>query len=73
MYFVVNFEGVSGAVGFKPRYIGDLYPVSLVKFDEITREILRDSNGFCIRCEPNEPGIFVGKINRKYEKLLCSS
>lgn len=62
---IVNFEGVSGAVGFKPRYIGDLYPVSLVKFDEITREILRDSNGFCIRCEPNEPGIFVGKINRK--------
>lgn len=63
---IVNIDGRIGAVGFKPRWIGDrVYPIALIKFDEITGLPLRNKNGLCIRCEPDEPGIFVGKINPK--------
>lgn len=28
-------------------------------------EPIRDENGRCIKCKPEEPGIFIGKINRR--------
>lgn len=62
---IVNFEGVPGAVGFKPRYIRGAYPIYLVKYDELTGEPTRNSEGYCTECDTNEPGIFIGKINKK--------
>ncbi|KAL7295312.1 hypothetical protein TKK_0011343 [Trichogramma kaykai] len=54
-----------GAVGFVPRYAGSLYPVALLKVNEVTGEPIRGPDGLCIICEPGEPGVFVGKINPK--------
>lgn len=61
----MNFDGVVGAVGFKPRYIGNLYPISLIRYDEVKGEPIRDKSGRCIRCQPGEPGVFIGQINKR--------
>jgi solute carrier family 27 (fatty acid transporter), member 1/4 len=60
---LANFNNKVGAVGFVPPVATFLYPVNLVRCDEDTGEPLRDSNGHCMRCEPGEPGVFIGKIN----------
>ena len=39
-------------------------PLKLIKVDKTTGEPLRDENGFCIKCQPNEEGEFIGKIVR---------
>ncbi|XP_071034549.1 long-chain fatty acid transport protein 1 isoform X3 [Parasteatoda tepidariorum] len=59
---VINIDNKVGAVGFMSRIIPTIYPVSLIKIDTATGEPVRDKNGLCIRCEPGEPGEFVGKI-----------
>ena len=51
-----------GAVGFVSRIAPAVYPVALIKVNEETGEPVRDANGLCIRCQPFEPGMFVGKI-----------
>ncbi|XP_067006240.2 long-chain fatty acid transport protein 1 [Anabrus simplex] len=62
---LVNIDNTTGAVGFVPRYASSVYPVGLIRVDEDTGEPIRDKSGLCIRCQPGEPGIFVGKINPK--------
>ncbi|CAL1285537.1 unnamed protein product [Larinioides sclopetarius] len=59
---VVNIFGKQGAVGFLPIIYERLYPVSLVKVDPETREIVRNEKGLCIRCKPGEQGQVIGKI-----------
>ncbi|CAG5115530.1 unnamed protein product, partial [Candidula unifasciata] len=59
---IVNFENRVGAVGFGTRIAPFLYPITLVKVDPETNEVLRDKNGVCIKAEPGEPGELVGKI-----------
>jgi solute carrier family 27 (fatty acid transporter), member 1/4 len=54
-----------GAVGFVPSFAKKLYPVTLVKCNEVTGEPLRDGNGRCTKCGVGEAGVFVGKINPK--------
>ncbi|KOB68455.1 Uncharacterized protein OBRU01_18294, partial [Operophtera brumata] len=44
-----------GAIGFLSRLVSSIYPLTLVKCDEINGEILRDSDGRCITCGPHEP------------------
>lgn len=63
---LVNIDNTIGAVGFVPQCATFLYPVNLVRCDEETGEPLRDSNGRCTKCEPGEPGVFIGKINPKH-------
>lgn len=60
---LVNIDNRVGAVGFVPKYAGGLYPVALLKVNEETGEPIRGPDGFCIPCQPGEPGVFVGKIN----------
>lgn len=60
---LANFYNKVGAVGFVPPCATFLYPVNLVRCDEETGEPLREANGRCMRCEPGEPGVFIGKIN----------
>ncbi|KAL0812134.1 hypothetical protein ABMA28_009512 [Loxostege sticticalis] len=62
---LVNMDSKIGAIGFLSRMVSSIYPLTLVKCDEITGEILRDSNGKCIRCGPHEPGVLLGKIDPK--------
>ncbi|KAJ8927776.1 hypothetical protein NQ314_019725 [Rhamnusium bicolor] len=57
-------EGGGGGAGEK-RYASALYPVTLIKCDEETNEPIRNEDGFCIRCNPGEGGVLIGKINPK--------
>jgi len=57
-----NFEGKPGAVGRIPWFIASRFPTEVVRFDIDANQPMRNANGFCIRCEPNEPGEVIGKI-----------
>ena len=64
---LINIDNIVGAVGFLPIiwpfFMVELFlPLFLIRVDQETGEPVRDDKGFCIRCEPGEPGEFVGKI-----------
>jgi len=60
---IVNIDNHVGAVGFISRIMPFIYPVTLIKVDEITGEPIRDPRtGLVIRCRPNEDGELVGRI-----------
>ncbi|CRK92993.1 CLUMA_CG006481, isoform A [Clunio marinus] len=59
---IVNVDNVVGAIGFVSRIIPAVYPISIIKCNPDTGEPIRDRNGLCQLCEPNEPGVFIGKI-----------
>lgn len=44
------------------RIIPSVYPISIIKVDQNTGEPIRDHRGLCMPCEPNEPGVFIGRI-----------
>ncbi|XP_013194431.1 long-chain fatty acid transport protein 1 isoform X1 [Amyelois transitella] len=69
---LVNMDSKVGAIGFLSRLVSSIYPLTLVKCDQITGEILRDSNGKCISCGPHEPGVLLGKIDPKKAILTFS-
>ena len=64
----MNIDNTVGAIGFtgviEPQALTDIIlPNALVKVDDETGEIIRDSEtGFCIQCQPGEPGELIGKI-----------
>lgn len=60
---LANMDNTVGAVGFVPQVAKFLYPVDLIKCDEETGEPIRNEEGFCMRCEYGEAGVFVGKIS----------
>ncbi|KAF2900859.1 hypothetical protein ILUMI_05326 [Ignelater luminosus] len=62
---MINVSNIVGCIGSVPRYVRWLYPVTLIKCNEATGEPIRNSNGRCIECEVNEPGLLIGKINQK--------
>jgi fatty-acyl-CoA synthase len=57
-----NFEGKPGAVGRIPWFMAHRFPTKLVKFDIENEQPVRDAQGLCIACAPNEVGEAVGKI-----------
>ncbi|KFO82431.1 Long-chain fatty acid transport protein 4 [Cuculus canorus] len=57
-----NFDNNVGSCGFNSRILPGVYPIGLVKVDEDTMELIRGSDGVCIRCKPGEPGQLVGRI-----------
>lgn len=69
---LVNLDSKVGAIGFLSRLVSSVYPLTLVKCDEITGEILRNENGKCIPCGPFEPGLLLGKIDKKKAILTFS-
>nr|XP_046263529.1 long-chain fatty acid transport protein 1-like isoform X2 [Scatophagus argus] len=60
---LINIDGKVGACGFNSRILPSFYPIRLVRVQEETGELLRDSQGLCIPCLPGEPGMLVGRIN----------
>ncbi|XP_053689695.1 long-chain fatty acid transport protein 4 [Sabethes cyaneus] len=62
---LMNIDNTVGAVGFVPAFARRLYPVTLVRCEEETGEVIRNADGFCIRCKPGQSGVFIGKINLK--------
>jgi fatty-acyl-CoA synthase len=57
-----NCEGKRGAIGRVPAFLAGDFPMALVKVDVDTGEVLRDGDGFCIRCEADEAGEAIGRI-----------
>lgn len=61
---IVNIDNTVGAVGFIPRLLPpSLFPIALIRYDEVKDEPIRDKNGLCIRCQPGESGMCIGIIN----------
>lgn len=57
-----NIEGRPGSIGRIPAFLAHRFPMALVKFDFKTERPMRDGNGFCMRCEIDEPGEAIGRI-----------
>ncbi|XP_051992961.1 long-chain fatty acid transport protein 1b [Xyrauchen texanus] len=60
---LANMDSKVGACGFNSVILPSVYPIRLLRVDEETMELIRDSRGLCIPCKPGEPGIIVGRIN----------
>ncbi|XP_049872983.1 long-chain fatty acid transport protein 4-like [Pectinophora gossypiella] len=59
---IINVDNTVGAVGFLPKLVPtSLHPIAVVRTDE-QGNLVRGPNGYCIRCQPNEPGMFIGLI-----------
>jgi fatty-acyl-CoA synthase len=57
-----NIEGKPGAIGRIPPYLEHRFPATLVQFDIEKNEPVRNEQGFCIRCAPNEVGEAIGQL-----------
>jgi fatty-acyl-CoA synthase len=59
-----NVEERPGAIGRTPPFIAHRSALALVKFDVERGLPLRNEQGRCIRCEPNETGEAIGRISK---------
>ena len=59
---IFNFEGKQGAVGRVPWFVAHRFPIAVVRFDVEHQHPVRNAQGFCERCDPNEPGEVIGRI-----------
>jgi fatty-acyl-CoA synthase len=57
-----NVEGKPGSIGRVPSFIAHRSPVALARFDFERGVPLRDAQGFCLSCKPNEIGEALGRI-----------
>jgi fatty-acyl-CoA synthase len=57
-----NVQGKRGAIGHIPAYLAHRFSPALLVFDVEKGEPLRNEQGFCTRCAPNQPGEAVGKL-----------
>jgi fatty-acyl-CoA synthase len=73
----LNYDGKPGAVGRLPGYMRPIIGTRIVRFDIEHEEPVRDADGFCIECGPNEAGEAIGKIDeaagRNFEGYTKSS
>ena len=60
---LVNTTNQPGAVGRVPKYLGSRFNIDLVKFDMDTELPVRDENGHCVQCGPDEVGEAIGRID----------
>ncbi|MBM3529751.1 MAG: long-chain-acyl-CoA synthetase [Alphaproteobacteria bacterium] len=59
---IFNFEGKEGAVGRVPWFVAHRFPIAVVRFDVERQQPIRNAQGFCERCAPDEAGEVIGKI-----------
>lgn len=57
-----NVQGKRGAIGHVPAYLTHRFSPALVLFDVDKGELVRNAQGFCIRCSPNETGEALSKV-----------
>src|SRR5882757_6825191 len=65
---IFNFEGKEGAVGRIPWFLANRFPTKVVRFDVELQQPVRTEQGFCIECDPDEPGEVIGKILKDSSK-----
>jgi len=58
-----NVEGKPGAIGRIPPYLAHRFPMALVKTDVETGMAIRDATGFCVRCDADETGEALTRID----------
>jgi len=58
-----NAEGRPGAIGRIPPFMAHRSAIALVKFDIERGAPLRNAQGFCVRCAPDETGEAIGRID----------
>ncbi|KAF3846232.1 hypothetical protein F7725_003310 [Dissostichus mawsoni] len=51
---IANMDGKVGACGFNSRILPNIYPIRLVRVDEDSMELVRDSRGLCVTCRPGD-------------------
>lgn len=61
-FSLYNVEGEQGAIGRIPPFLAHRLPVAVVKFDLEAGEPIRNAEGFCTQCAPDEIGEAIGKI-----------
>ncbi len=61
-FSLFNVEGKPGAIGRIPPFLAHRFPAKVVKFDFEKNEPIRNEQGFCVPCEPNEIGEAIGLI-----------
>ena len=61
-FSLFNLEGQPGAIGRIPRFMAHRSPIALVRHDHATGAPLRGADGFCERCDSDEPGEAIGEI-----------
>src|SRR6266702_4659891 len=61
-FSLYNADGEPGAIGRIPPFLAHRFPAALVRFDVERAEPVRDADGCCIPCMPNEVGEAIGKI-----------
>jgi fatty-acyl-CoA synthase len=59
---IFNFEGKEGAVGRVPWWLAHRFPIAVVRFDVERQQPVRNADGFCERCTPDEAGEVIGRI-----------
>jgi fatty-acyl-CoA synthase len=57
-----NVPGKTGSIGHIPGYLAHRFAPALVQFDVERGEPIRNEEGFCIPCAPNEVGEALGKV-----------
>ncbi|MDR3462920.1 MAG: long-chain-acyl-CoA synthetase [Beijerinckiaceae bacterium] len=61
-FSLFNVEEQPGAIGKIPGFMAHRSPVALVRFDLEAGVPARTPEGFCLRCEPGEPGEALGRL-----------
>jgi fatty-acyl-CoA synthase len=61
-FSLFNVEERPGALGRVPPFLSHRFPAALVKHDVETGEPLRDAEGHCVPCAPDETGEAIGRI-----------
>jgi fatty-acyl-CoA synthase len=61
-FSLYNCDGKPGSIGRIPGYLAHRFPVAIVKFDIAAGEVVRGTDGFCIRCGADEVGEAIGKL-----------
>ncbi len=59
---IINLDNTPCAIGRVPPYLRNVFGIKLVKFDVGTEAHVRDENGHCIECGPDEVGEAIGRI-----------
>ncbi|MCB1476713.1 MAG: long-chain-acyl-CoA synthetase [Rhodobiaceae bacterium] len=57
-----NLDGTPGSVGRIPWWLEHRFMTKIIKFDIEAEAPIRDAEGHCIECAPNEVGEAIGKI-----------
>lgn len=61
-FSLYNCEGKPGSIGRIPPFLSHRHTVTIIRSDPDSELPLRDVNGHCIPCAPNEVGEVIGEI-----------